>query len=166
MHRECRERFPCHWLQKKPLVSDSGMHHCTCVMHIAWCISVSLTRGGGKNVPGITGACATRNFTYLARGSFSKNLCSVFVYHATITSTGGIKQTLWYSSGDWGYLKLESHEILCVHNFLYSCLIALAFCTEHGNITAVLCSKFKYNWVIGPFLWANGTSRDLRNKVH
>ena len=27
-----------------------------------------LTRGGGENVPGIPGACATRKFTYLARG--------------------------------------------------------------------------------------------------
>ena len=25
-----RERFPCHWLQRKPLVSDPGMHHSTC----------------------------------------------------------------------------------------------------------------------------------------
>ena len=28
----------------------------------------SLTHGGGENVPGIPGACATRNFTYLVRG--------------------------------------------------------------------------------------------------
>ena len=68
MHRECRERFPCHRLQRKPLVSDPGMHHGTCVSHVPWCMSGSLTRGGGGNVPGILGACATRNFTYLARG--------------------------------------------------------------------------------------------------
>ena len=30
MHRECRERFPRHWLQMKPLVSDPGMHYGTC----------------------------------------------------------------------------------------------------------------------------------------
>ena len=41
MRRECRERFPCHGLQRKPLVSDPGMHHGTCM-------SGSLTRGGGK----------------------------------------------------------------------------------------------------------------------
>ena len=68
MHRECRERFPHHQFQRKPLVSDPGMHHGTCVMHVPWCMSGSLTLGGGKNVPGIPGACATRNFTYLARG--------------------------------------------------------------------------------------------------
>ena len=49
-------------------VSDPGMQHGTCVTHVPWCMSGSLTRGGGENVPGIPGACATRNFTYLARG--------------------------------------------------------------------------------------------------
>ena len=68
MRRECRERFPRHQLQRKPLVSDPGMHHDTCVTRVPRCISGSLTRGGGENVPGIPGACATRNVTYLARG--------------------------------------------------------------------------------------------------
>ena len=45
-------------LQRKPLVSDPGMHHDTCVSHVPWCMSGSLTRGGGENVPGIPGACA------------------------------------------------------------------------------------------------------------
>ena len=35
--------------------------------HVPWCMSGSLTRAGGENVPGIPDACATRNFTYLAR---------------------------------------------------------------------------------------------------
>ena len=67
MRRECRERFPRHRFQRKPLVSDPGMHHGTCVSHVPWCISGSLTRCSGENVPGIPGAYATRNFTYLAR---------------------------------------------------------------------------------------------------
>ena len=50
--------FPRHRLQRKPLVSDPGMHHGTCVTHVPWCMSGSLTRGGGENVPGIPGACA------------------------------------------------------------------------------------------------------------
>ena len=66
--RECRERFPHHRLQRKLLVSDPGMHHGTCVTHVPWCMSGSLNCGGGENVPGIPGPCATRNFTYLARG--------------------------------------------------------------------------------------------------
>ena len=34
------------------------MHHGTCVSHVPWCMSGSLTCGDGENVPGIPGACA------------------------------------------------------------------------------------------------------------
>ena len=67
MRWECRKHFPRRQLERKPLVSDPGMHHGTCVMHGPWCMSGSLTRCGGENVPGIPDACASRNFTYLAR---------------------------------------------------------------------------------------------------
>ena len=50
--------FPRRRFQRKPLVSDSGMHHGTCVTHVPWCMSGSLTCGDGENVPGIPGACA------------------------------------------------------------------------------------------------------------
>ena len=43
---------PCRRIQRKPRVSDAGMHHST------WCMSGLLTRGGGENVPGIPSACA------------------------------------------------------------------------------------------------------------
>ena len=56
-----------HRLQRKPLVSDPGMHHGTCVTHVPWCMSGSLTHGCGEYVPGIPGACATHKFTYLVR---------------------------------------------------------------------------------------------------
>ena len=49
----------------KPLASDPGMHHGKCVTHLPWCMSGSLTHGCGENVPGIPGACTTRNFTYI-----------------------------------------------------------------------------------------------------
>ena len=75
MRREYRERFPRHRLQRKPLVSDPGMHHSTCV-------TGSLTRSGGKNVPGIPSACATRNFTYLVRGP-----CSIFKFNEKLRRT-------------------------------------------------------------------------------
>ena len=54
-----------------PLVGDPGMYHDMCVTHVPWCLSGSLTRGGGENVPGIPGGCATRKFTYLARGPWT-----------------------------------------------------------------------------------------------
>ena len=59
--------FPRHRLQRKPLISDHDTHHGMCVTHVPWCMSGSLTRGGGENVPGIPGACTTCNFTYLVR---------------------------------------------------------------------------------------------------
>ena len=59
--------FLRHRLQRKLLVRDPGMYQGTCVTHMSWCMSGSLTRGG-ENVPGIPGAWATHNFTYLARG--------------------------------------------------------------------------------------------------
>ena len=83
MRRECRECFPCHQLQRKPLVSDPDMHYGTCVMNVPWCMSVSLTRGGGERVPGILGACATRNFAYLVRGP-----CHDIAYYVTMTNVG------------------------------------------------------------------------------
>ena len=80
MRRECRERFPQHRSQRKPLISDPSMYHGTCVTHVPWCMSGPLTRGGGKNVPGIPGACAIHDFTYLVRGpllsaSYSSRIC-------------------------------------------------------------------------------------------
>ena len=53
-----RNVFPRRRFQRKPLVSDPGMHHGTCVTHVPWCMSGSLTCGDGENVPGIPGACA------------------------------------------------------------------------------------------------------------
>ena len=51
--------FPCsHRLQRKPLVSDPGMHHGMCVTHMSWSMSRPLTHDGAYN----------GNFTYLTRG--------------------------------------------------------------------------------------------------
>ena len=60
--------FPRRRLQRKPLVSDPGMHHGTCVTHVPWCMSGSHTRGGGENVFWHSRRMRTRNFTYLVRG--------------------------------------------------------------------------------------------------
>ena len=62
---------PSTW-KETSTVSDPGVHHGTCVTHVPWRMPGSLARNGGENVPGIPGACATHNFTYLARGPCSK----------------------------------------------------------------------------------------------
>ena len=80
----CRKRFPRPRLQRKPLVSDPGMYHGTCVTHVSWYMPESLTRGGRENVPGIHDACTTRNFAYLVRGQCTvldlKLTMSYFIY--------------------------------------------------------------------------------------
>ena len=65
MRQEYRERFPCHPLKRKPLVSYPGMHHGT------YMTAIFLSDSG--HVPSIPGACVARTFTYLARGP---SLCS------------------------------------------------------------------------------------------
>ena len=78
MRRGCRERFPCHRPQRNPSLAIP-----TCIMarvtHVPWCTLGSPTRGGGKNVPGTPGACATRNFTYLVRGPCVANARNTLV---------------------------------------------------------------------------------------
>ena len=64
--------FSRHRLQRKPPISDPGIHHDMCVTHVPWCMLGSLTRSGEENVLGIPGACATRNFAYLVRGPWGK----------------------------------------------------------------------------------------------
>ena len=39
MRQECRDRFPRHQFQIKPLVNDPGIHDGTCIMHVPWCKS-------------------------------------------------------------------------------------------------------------------------------
>ena len=76
--------FPRHRLQRKLLVSDTSMHHGTCVTHVPWCMSGSLTRGGGENVHGIPGACTTRHFAYLVRGHGRDGVSNHQPYHCLL----------------------------------------------------------------------------------
>ena len=92
MRRECRKRFPRHRLQRKTLVSDPGMHHGTCVTHVLWCMPGSLTHSNRASVPGISGACASRNFAYRVSGPCLWINCegyecdSLLLHHSQINS--------------------------------------------------------------------------------
>ena len=87
---ECWKRFPHH---RKPLVSDPGMHHGMCVTHVLWCMLGSLTRGGGENVPGIPGACTTRNVTYLVKSPLMTDPCFEFCRCGKMNSWRGTKKS-------------------------------------------------------------------------
>ena len=93
--------FPRRQFQMKPLVSDPGMHHGTCVTHVPWCMSGSLTCGDGENVPGIPGACAPAIlriwqeahgpfYTESVTGGFlsQRNSNAVVQIHAELLSVG------------------------------------------------------------------------------
>ena len=75
-HNSCCAWWQYHPLQRRPYRGQflyPDMHHGTCMTHVPCCMPGSLTSGfhevgGGKNVPGIPGACATHNFAYLVRG--------------------------------------------------------------------------------------------------
>ena len=91
--------FPRRRFRRKPLFSDPGMHHGTCVTHVPWCMSGSLTCGDGENVPGIPGACAPAILRiwqeahwcnhaiarYCTLKSLINKLCllSILAYHST-----------------------------------------------------------------------------------
>ena len=108
MRREWRERFPRHRLQKKPIFSDPGMHHGTCVTHVPWCMSGLLIRGGGEHVRGIPGACTTRNVTYLSRGP-----CCFVVGGVWLPAHGGVNSvwpTLWVGA-QWVRPTPASHRL-------------------------------------------------------
>ena len=67
MCRECRERFPRHRLQRNRGLAIPACSTARAWPHVPWYMPGSLTHGGRENVPGIPGACATRNVTYLAK---------------------------------------------------------------------------------------------------
>ena len=75
--------------------SDPGMNHGTCVTHVPWCMSVSLTRGDGENVPSISGACTTHNFTYLVRGPYTVNLVYAFSFLSMVLPKQCKKDVPW-----------------------------------------------------------------------
>ena len=81
MRWECRERFPA--------TDFKGNHK----LAIPTCITARASRTcrdacrdrqpamAGENIPGIPGTCATRNFTYLARGPWWKAQVYDNVFH-------------------------------------------------------------------------------------
>ena len=96
MRREFRERFHRHRLQRKPLVSDPGMHHGTCFTHVPWCMSGSLTRGGGENFPAFPAhaqpviLCIWQETHWLEIFA----VCSLFWWHISVANTWGMAKQL------------------------------------------------------------------------
>ena len=94
--RECRERFPRHRrLAILTCITARASRTCRDACRDCW-LTVSFEVGGGENVPGIPGACATRNFTYLVRGQWNdsreSSLCVNYEHHGE-DETGNINSS-------------------------------------------------------------------------
>ena len=128
MRQECRERFPRHRRQSKPLISYPGMHHGTCVTHVPRCMSGSLTRGGGESNPGIPGACATLLFANLSRDSRNT------ILHRSVLTIGCNLMCLMiiHLTQMWNHFP----AVTCMQN----CVNKVINCNEHSF------------WTTGPFL--------------
>ena len=149
MRLECRGSFSHHRRQGIPLFSDPNMHHDTCVMHVPWCMSVLLTCGGGENVPGISGACATRNFTYLVRGPWTQWLLRcLYIFLSVLRLVNGGSSQKWLRYPFW----------LCLCHFICeSCYLKFAFdyianllSCSHRSINDIFI--FSNNWAIFHYL--------------
>ena len=77
MRREYRERFPRHRRLTIPTcITSRVLRTCRDACRDRK-LAVSLKVRGRENVPGIPCACATRNFTYLARGPWIAGVAHV-----------------------------------------------------------------------------------------
>ena len=109
MRRECRGRFHRHrQLAFRTCITVRALH-----THVPWCMPGWLTSGffevgHGQNVPGLPGACASCNFTYLVRGPWhaplatncDKDTPGPFFNQNLITQIKGIFQLglIWQTS--------------------------------------------------------------------
>ena len=156
MCRECQERFPRHQLQRKPLVSDPGMHHGTCVTRVPWCMSGSLTRCGGEHVPGIPGACATRNFTYLARGLWSQH---VIIAHKT-----GLNEDP-FQHFEWQILNFNTISTYLTHQVLKTFFNVSRYRSKCINKDAHL-KLFQHNSLLTENIWQTNVIGKLKMHIY
>ena len=124
-----RERFPHHRLQRKPLVSDPDMHHGTWVTHVPWCMSGSLTRGGGKTSPAFPAHAQPvilriwqeahwfLQYDIIFTGDMDNFYCLLNIYHDTF-----LCDFKWYCAS---MSFIVYTLLLCIHSVLF--LLALWF---------------------------------------
>ena len=161
-------------------VSDLDMQHGTCVTHVPWCMPGSLTndffwsRWRGKSAPGIPGACATHNFTYLARDPWSSPCHSyrrifdptidIAVPTNTFTMQWIISAYCAFWPGHWKRSKGPRHCSRCFKGSLYWCQTA----ATGLSIQPLLCANTKENTkaCITGFCEGGGTHRWLVDSPH
>ena len=114
--------FPHRWFQREPLVSDPGMHHGTCLTHLPWCMSGSLTCGDGENVPGIPGACAPA----ILRIRYEAHAGMAIVIHCTVWIGWCLMCSgkCWSNTLNWDVCRQN-------YRMIYTCM---GQCSRHVNM--------------------------------
>ena len=140
MRRECRERFPHHRLQRKPLVSDPDMHHGTCVTHVPWCMSVSLNRdSGGKRS---RHSRRMRNQQFYVSGKRPMYVFIRYLLRMVSCHVFDICLQAFFHAWRRIYLKVDSHA-LCTQWYItkrHVCNIKL----ERVETASMGCGNTKY----------------------
>ena len=77
--------------------------------HVSWCMSGSITRSGGENVPSIPSACTIRNFTYLARGPLTICFAVITVHNPLGPHNWNFNPTKYVNSSPWIALWIMAH---------------------------------------------------------
>ena len=153
--------FPATRLQRKQLVSDPGMHHGTCVTHVPWCMSGSLTRGGGQNVPRHSRCMRNPQFFVSGKKLMSCTICSrmVWLLCSCIVSASGLVHSLLYGVYYCFLFHYHRHlnilkgnnkmqKILLQMGFLKGCLCVWWKCTCNFVISVVLTNVVKWHKII------------------
>ena len=116
-------------------------------------MSGSLTGGGGENVPGISGACATHNITYLARGLWASP--------AGCLSTSPRHHQFWKSWSEALFGSQSAAHTMCVyHATLKSLCYAHRFVLLYSVLVTpfpnkIICFIYTYFGGLLPWHWNN-----------
>ena len=127
-----------------PPVSDSDMHHGTCVTHVPWYmpskLAVSFEVVGGENVPGIPGACATPKITYLVKGPWSTSH-DVPVFIMDISRLKWNYRVHFMCSVTLQAITVLSDDRICDVFFLWMILCFHDMWVKHTNAHKGICLK-------------------------
>ena len=133
---------PHHRLQRKPLASDPGMHHGTCVPHVPWCMSGSITRVVGGNVPGIPGACAPAVLRIWQEAHAVSQQTSIEQWHRYL-----LRQCIYYCNIPSFQSWVTSHVNMTPHPASWLCLHMRIIKSSKYEFNFLMWKKCQYWWV-------------------
>ena len=95
--------------------TDFEWNRLLAMWHVPWCMSGSLTHGGGENVPGIRGAGAIHKFTYLARGPWdaARRHFHRHSHNLLARSIAGLWHQVSIISNGWNDIISHNYKEIC-----------------------------------------------------